>query len=100
MKERGTKTMNKERRKRLEKIIVELENIQTTLDAEIREALEEIKSEEDEALENLPENLRYSERAESMENAINQLEDSDYTLSNIVDDIQSLIDSINEIVEG
>ena len=92
--------MNKQRRKALEKIIIELENIQTTLDAEIREALEEIRSEEEEAKDNLPENLQNSERAESMENAINQLEDSDYTLSNIVDDITSLIDSINEIVEG
>ena len=91
--------MNKQRRKAINKIIEELENIQTTFDAELREALEEVRQEEEEALENLPESLQESEKGERMQSAIDLLNDSDYELSSVVDSIQTLIDYLNEAME-
>lgn len=58
--------MNKDRRKAIQELASRLEDIQAELEA--------IKEEEQESLDALPENLRYSERASTMEEALEQLD--------------------------
>lgn len=75
--------MNKERRKRLDEIVA--------LVSEARGALEEIAGEEREAVDNLPDGLRESERgermeeiADSLEEAVSSLEELENTLGEII----------------
>jgi DNA repair exonuclease SbcCD ATPase subunit len=60
--------MNKERRGKLEEIQSTLSGLQSTL--------EEVKSDEENALESLPDNLRDSEKAETMQTAIEAMENA------------------------
>lgn len=59
--------MNNQRRKRLKEVI--------DLINQANSIIEEVKDEEEEALNNLPENLQDTERAESMQECIDQLEE-------------------------
>ena len=77
--------MNKERRNRLAKI----QDIIEGLIAEV----EEIHGEEEEAYENLPESLQETERGESMERAIDNLED-------LQQNLEEAAETINEITEA
>lgn len=77
--------MNKDRRNRLAKI----QNIIEGLIAEV----EEIHGEEEEAYENLPESLQETERGESMERAIDKLED-------LQQNLEEAAETINEITEA
>lgn len=77
--------MNKERRKNLAKIIEQLENLSNTLD--------ELKSEEEDYFDNMPENLQYnSDRGERAQDAISSLE-------NAYNSINEAIDNISEAIE-
>lgn len=76
--------MNKYRRKELEKISLLVEAS--------RSLLEEILNEEQEAFDNLPESLQYSEKGERMEEIIGYLEDS-------LIDLESAIENINMAIE-
>ena len=58
--------MNKDRRARIDELSVNLEDI--------RAAIEMLRDEEQEAFENLPENIQDSERGELMDSAISSLE--------------------------
>lgn len=60
--------MNKERRKRLEKVFEIL--------TEAQEIVEEVEEEEQEAHDNLPESFQYGERGEEMEGYIEKLEET------------------------
>lgn len=60
--------MNKDRRKRIEKALETLNEVQSEL--------EDIKSEEEDYFDNIPENLQASEKAETSEAAINSLEEA------------------------
>lgn len=62
--------MNRLRRKRIENIV---------------EELDQIKEEEQEALENIPENLQDSERAQIMETNVDALEDVYGTLMDLLE---------------
>jgi ABC-type transporter Mla subunit MlaD len=71
--------MNNQRRKSLSKIIADLDSLRPqflelikSLD-EIKDNLENEQSDEEDSLNNLPESLWESERAEKMEEAINNL---------------------------
>ena len=75
--------MNKARRKELSRVVELIE--------EARELLEVIKDEEQEAFDNMPESLQYSERGETMEEYISVMEDMIDTLDT---------DALYEIVEG
>lgn len=77
--------MNKQRRKFISS---SLEYLGKALDI-----IETAKDEEQEAYDNLPESLQYSERGEAMEEILFVLED-------IFDSIQTVQDQINEIVEN
>lgn len=62
------KTMNKERRKRLSKAF--------DLIAEAEEIIEEVKDEEEESYENLPDNFRDGERGEEMQGYIEMMDET------------------------
>lgn len=58
--------MNRERRKVIKELIIELEDLYSQL--------EEVKDEEQESYDNLPENLQESSRGEAASEAIDNLE--------------------------
>lgn len=60
--------MNRQKRKRLGKAF--------DLIAEAEEILEEVKSEEEDSYENLPDNFRYGDNGEEMQNYIEMLDES------------------------
>lgn len=76
--------MNNPRRKKLAKLQEQIE--------EIRMALEEILEEEQEAYDNMPENLQYSERGEKAEECISALEDAVSNLEEVVENIDTAIE--------
>ena len=76
--------MNKERRKRIEDVVSSLGELQTELCY--------ILEEENEAIENMPENLQYSDKVERMRD---KADDIDTAIS----DIDSLINDLNDIID-
>lgn len=74
--------MNKQRRKRLGKAF--------DLVSEAMEILEDIKTEEQESYDNLPDNFRDGDKGEEMQNYIEMLEEA----SNYLDDANSVIEQI------
>jgi hypothetical protein len=76
--------MNKQRRKDIQTVLTKL--------YEIQEELQDITAQEEEALENLPENLQYSERGQAMQESI-------YELNETLDSIEDIIGTLDEICE-
>ena len=74
--------MNKYRKKVIAELLEQL--------IEICDNLEMVKDEEEEALENYPENLKYSERGEAMQEAFDNLEEAHGTISEAIDLLQSI----------
>lgn len=74
--------MNQPRRKRLENISGKI--------SELKDLLKEIRDEEDEYKENIPENLWGSERYEKAEEVVEQLEEAD----DFLDQVIGLIDEV------
>lgn len=72
--------MNKERRKRLSDIRAKIE--------ELQDLLEEVRTEEQDALDNLPESLQGSERGQAMEDAVQNIDDAIGWLGTALDDIE------------
>ena len=83
--------MNKARRKRIASVIHTLENI---IDYDLIESakneLEDILWEEQDAYDNMPENLQYSIRGEESSDAIDSLQEA-------VDALEEAIDTLNEL---
>ena len=75
--------MNKERRTQIKQLTNELEDIKTKL--------KYISRKEEGILDNTPENLQGTDRYSESENAIDVLDD-------VVDDLESAIESLNEII--
>lgn len=67
--------MNKQRRKELADILAKLEDLEN-LRAEIKERLEDVRNEEQEALDNLPEAFQTGERGEQMQEYIDALDEA------------------------
>lgn len=76
--------MNADRRKRIAALTAELERI--------KEDIEALRDEEQEAFDNLPENFQEGERGERMETAIENL---DYA----ADDAQECLDHLWAVIE-
>lgn len=76
--------MNAIRRKWLEKIISQLEDLQ--------QEVQEMAEQERECFENLPDSLQESERGETMEENADDLDNTDY-------DFDSLLDTLREVVD-
>lgn len=86
--------MNRGRRKALRGIVRKLEQMEE-LQAEIRDLLEQVRGEETEALESMPESLQGSERGQQMQEYID-------TMADVLDDldlmaIDDLISALGEI---
>lgn len=75
--------MNKERRTQIKKLMNELEDVKTKLKYILRK--------EEGILDNTPENLQGTDRYSESENAIDVLDD-------VIDDLESAIESLNEII--
>lgn len=75
--------MNKQRRKEIEKVVSQLEDIQADIDA--------LRDEEEEAYDNLPESLQDSERGEAMQEAIDQLEEASSSVGDAIDYLNELV---------
>ena len=76
--------MNNVRRKKLNTILEQL--------VEIHAALEEVKDEEQEYFDNIPENFQSSERYEKAENAVAALEDALSMFDDIADNIETALE--------
>ncbi len=76
--------MNKERRKNIQDVVEQLDGLKTTL--------EELQGEEEECRDNIPENLRGSERYEKADEACDALNDA-------VDGLEDIITSLSELAE-
>lgn len=75
--------MNNVRRKQIDKVLSGIEILRDAFDS-IKEAVGEIRDEEQEYLDNIPENLQASERYELAEEAVSNL-DSAYDLLDELD---------------
>ena len=75
--------MNKARRKRISDAIEKLEKIMAEF--------EDIRDDEQDCFDNLPENLQYSERGETMEEAVD-------VLDTVLDNINDAIDAARELI--
>lgn len=76
--------MNAERRKILADIIASFDSH--------RDRLEEVRDIEQEAFDNLPENLQQAEKGETMENAVQILDEQVQMIDDIIANLQELID--------
>lgn len=76
--------MNAMRRKRLQKALELIEQAQ--------DIISEVKDEEDEAYNNLPESLQESERGEAMSNNVD-------TLDEVWEELESARDELTEVAE-
>lgn len=74
--------MNKERRKRLAEAFEKI--------GEVKEILESVKDEEQEAYDNLPENFQNGERGEEMQNYIDMIDEA----YGYLEDAESVVDQI------
>lgn len=68
--------MNNKRRKKIKDVILDLTNIKNINFISLQSKIEKILDEEQEAFDNLPENLQYSINGQRSEDAINSLEDA------------------------
>ena len=82
--------MNKSRRKRIAAVISTLENAGYDIIESARDEIEDILWEEEDAYDNMPENLQYSIRGEESSEAIDNLQEA-------VDNLEEALNSLNEI---
>ena len=85
--------MNKSRRKEISQIYDKLSSIIFDLDI-LKDRLENVKEEEQESLDNLPENLQFSLKAQEMEENVDNLDNSIDYLSQAIENLQESIDII------
>lgn len=91
--------MNAIRRKKLQAIIEAIEELKFQME-EQQTDLEEIKDEETECFENLPESLYGSEKYERAETASNSLEEAYDILSDLVSQLGDVTSSIEEAIDS
>lgn len=82
--------MNKSRRKRIAAVISTLENAGYDIIESAKDEIEDILWEEEDAYDNMPENLQYSMRGEESSEAIDNLQEA-------VDNLEEALNSLNEI---
>ena len=76
--------MNNYRRKDIANIIQQLE--------ELKEQITNVMSEEQEYLDNIPENLQMSEKAENSQNAISELENAECSIDEAISSLQTAME--------
>lgn len=77
--------MNKQRRKVLEEIIEEMDALLTKL--------EDVKAEEEEAYDNMPESFQEGEKGERMQEAIDNMDSAYSGLEEARDSLQEVLDA-------
>lgn len=85
--------MNAQRRKALADLMDRLTPLAATI-TDIKDALETIRDEEQEAFDNMPEGLQQGDRGQAMEEAISTLDSAIDDLENF--DIDNIVSSIDE----
>ena len=76
--------MNKARRKAIEEIIDQL--------GTLKEQIESVSEEEQEAFDNLPESIQYSERGDAMSDYITDLDDAASSIDDVMSTLQDIIE--------
>lgn len=76
--------MNKQRRKYLAEAVEKL--------SESMSIVEDVRNDEQDAFDNMPEPLQYSERGEQMEEYVGNLEEAYDNISDVIDALQEIID--------
>ena len=66
--------MNKDRRKRIDKLLAKLDMIRSDFDDDARDELEALGTEERDAFDNMPEGVQRSERGETASEAADELD--------------------------
>lgn len=79
----NTTTMNKARRKEIKKALSMIEDAMVIL--------ESVRDEEQEAFDNLPESLQYSEKGETMEEYVDDIDSA-------ISDLDSIISELDDII--
>ncbi len=85
--------MNKQRRKEIDQVTSSLMAIDLV---SILDAIQMIVDEEQQSLDELPENLQESERAGTMQEAIDSLEQATYEIDNIESAITDTFDNLEQ----
>ena len=75
--------MNKDRRKSIEQIVDKINEIKADLTC--------VRNDEEEAYDNLPAGIQSSERGDSMQEAIEAMDDADGALQEAVDFLEEII---------
>lgn len=88
--------MNRARRTTLKRVLGKMEELAAMLD-EVRENLQEVADEEEEALGNLPTSLQEGERGQQMQEYVDALSDVIDHLSEL--DMEDLYQQVEEIAE-
>lgn len=97
--------MNNVRRNKIHKLIKELEKIETSFDSSIlsgcMSVLEDIKNNEEEAFDNMPEGLQYSSRGMDSEAAIENLDEALEYLKEIdeIEDMEEIKTNISMAID-
>ena len=86
--------MNNERRKEIDRLMERVNSLLSDL-SEIKDSIENVRDEEQEYLDNLPENMADGERAEKAQAAIDAIEEA---LSGL-DDSEMSLEGINTSLE-
>lgn len=89
--------MNRIRRKSLKAILGQMDELSTVLET-VKEALQDVLNEEQEAYDNLPERLQEADRGQQMQEYIETLEGVVDSLGEL--DIEDLYETVEEIAEG
>lgn len=90
--------MNQVRRKSISRILVKLSEISGEMES-ILSDIEQIKTEEEESFENIPENLQESDRYQAAETAVDHLNDAYDLWQEAFESIEDVASSLEEAME-
>jgi uncharacterized coiled-coil DUF342 family protein len=88
--------MNNQRRKEIKNIINELYDLKEKLET-LKNDLESVCQEEDDCYNNLPESIMYSERGDTMQQAIDAMDSAFDDLDTAYDSLGDCITNLEEI---
>lgn len=90
--------MNKQRRDEIAKIIAQIDNFKGELETQ-RDELDTIKSDEEDAFNNMPESLQESERGQASQAAAEKLQEAYEAIDNACTSLQEALDAMEEASE-
>lgn len=96
--------MNNDRRKEISRIIEEIDSAVSTAKEKLEElqsSIESVRDEEQECMDNIPENLQGSERYETAEQAVDNLDSAVSSIEELIEaiDTEDLIGYLNDAAE-